>query len=74
MPNDSNDRYVLLAATSTFFLNTYHGILTSAGRKASGQKYPIAYASNELADKDPKAYAFNCGEYRQPVPCPRHVH
>ncbi|KAK1770498.1 hypothetical protein QBC33DRAFT_555976 [Phialemonium atrogriseum] len=52
--------YVLLAATSTFFINTYHSVLTSIARRASGQKYPIAYASNEVADKDPKAYAFNC--------------
>lgn len=46
----------------------YHGILTSVARKASGQKYPIAYASNDLAEKDPKAYKFNCGESPLPPP------
>ncbi|KAK4137951.1 membrane-associated proteins in eicosanoid and glutathione metabolism [Trichocladium antarcticum] len=54
--------YVLLAATSTFFVNTYHGLLTSRYRKASGIKYPTAYASAEQADKDPKAYTFNCAQ------------
>ena len=54
--------YVLLAATSTFFVNTYHVSLTVAARKKSGLKYPVAYASKELADKDPNAYLFNCGE------------
>jgi len=53
--------YVLLAATATFFVNTYHSTLTSSRRKASGIKYPTAYASTELAEKDPKAHAFNCG-------------
>jgi glutathione S-transferase len=53
--------YVLLAATSSYFVNFYHIILTSKARKASGIKYPAAYATNEVADKDPKAFAFNCG-------------
>lgn len=56
-------RYVLAAAAGSFFVNTLHASLTSKARKASGIKYPIAYASNEVADKDPKAYAFNCGEF-----------
>jgi glutathione S-transferase len=38
-----------------------HSILTSTRRKAAGVKYPITYVSAEQADKDPKAYAFNCG-------------
>ncbi|EGS17315.1 glutathione S-transferase-like protein [Thermochaetoides thermophila DSM 1495] len=54
--------YVLLAATSTFFVNTLHAILTVTARKAAGQKYPIAYASNEVAEKDRKAYLFNCAQ------------
>ena len=54
-------RYVLLVATSTFFLNSFHVVLTSKFRKLSGLKYPIAYASQEQADKDRKAYMFNCG-------------
>lgn len=53
--------YVLLAATAPFFVNVYHGQLTMMHRKASGVKYPNSYASHEQAEKDPKAYAFNCG-------------
>ncbi|KAK0619316.1 hypothetical protein B0T14DRAFT_205627 [Immersiella caudata] len=53
---------VLLAATSTFFVNVYHSGLTSKKRKAAGIAYPTAYASTELADKDPKAHAFNCAQ------------
>lgn len=53
--------YVLLAASSTIFVNMLHMSLTSRRRKAAGIKYPITYASAEQADKDPKAYAFNCG-------------
>lgn len=54
--------YVLVAATSTFFINTLHVVLTSKARKRSGLKYPIPYASNELAEKDAEAYKFNCGK------------
>ncbi|KAM0438911.1 hypothetical protein ACHAPT_001672 [Fusarium lateritium] len=54
--------YVLVAATSTFFINTLHVVLTSAARKASGLKYPIPYASNDLAAKDTKAFKFNCAQ------------
>ncbi|KPM38105.1 hypothetical protein AK830_g8451 [Neonectria ditissima] len=53
---------VLVAATSTFFINTLHVQLTSKYRKASGLKYPVPYASNDLAEKDPKAYQFNCAQ------------
>ncbi|KAF5018047.1 hypothetical protein F66182_9997 [Fusarium sp. NRRL 66182] len=52
--------YVLVAATSTFFVNTLHAFLTSSARKSSGIKYPVAYASNEVAEKDALAYKFNC--------------
>ncbi|KAH7362928.1 hypothetical protein B0T11DRAFT_89120 [Plectosphaerella cucumerina] len=54
--------YVLLVATSSFFVNTVHSVVTSKHRKLSGLKYPIAYASNDLAEKDPKAYKFNCAQ------------
>ncbi|KAI0491259.1 membrane-associated proteins in eicosanoid and glutathione metabolism [Xylaria cf. heliscus] len=54
--------YVLAVATSTIFINTYHKLLTSAARKASGLKYPIPYATQEQADKDPKAYKFNLAQ------------
>ncbi|KAF7558963.1 hypothetical protein G7046_g5197 [Stylonectria norvegica] len=57
-----NYGFVLVAATSTFFVNTLHQYLTSKYRKASGLKYPIPYASNEDAAKDPKAYQFNCAQ------------
>lgn len=53
--------YVLVAATSTFFINTLHVVLTSKARKASGLKYPVPYASNDLAEKDETAFKFNCG-------------
>lgn len=36
-------------------------VLTSKARKASGLKYPVPYASNELAEKSDVAYKFNCG-------------
>ncbi|KAK4103838.1 membrane-associated proteins in eicosanoid and glutathione metabolism [Parathielavia hyrcaniae] len=60
IPNEYG--YVLLAASSTAFVNVLHMILTSARRKAAAVKYPIAYVSAEQADKDPKAYAFNCAQ------------
>ncbi|UNI24464.1 Glutathione transferase [Purpureocillium takamizusanense] len=58
------DQYglVLAAATATFFINTLHFTRTSKFRKASGIKYPNAYASAEQADKDPNAYRFNCAQ------------
>ncbi|KAK3325752.1 hypothetical protein B0H66DRAFT_137092 [Apodospora peruviana] len=60
VPNEFG--YVLLAASATFFVNSYHSILTSKARKASGIKYPTAYASAEVAEKDPKAFQFNCAQ------------
>ncbi|KAL2888165.1 glutathione S-transferase [Ceratocystis lukuohia] len=52
--------YVLSVAATSFFLNTALGFQVSAYRKAAGIKYPIAYANDELAAKDPKAFQFNC--------------
>ncbi|KAL2159615.1 hypothetical protein VTH06DRAFT_2184 [Thermothelomyces fergusii] len=60
IPNDYG--YVLLAATSTFAVNIWHGILTGTKRKAAAVKYPNAYATAEQAEKDPKAFAFNCAQ------------
>ncbi|KAH6636857.1 hypothetical protein F5144DRAFT_568953 [Chaetomium tenue] len=60
LPSDYG--YVLLATTSTFFVNIVHGFLTSRTRKAAGIKYPTSYASAEVAEKDPRAYAFNCAQ------------
>lgn len=57
----ANDSYVLIVATSTFFINTLHTLTTARFRKSSGIKYPIAYASQEQAEKDRQAYLFNCG-------------
>merc|ERR1712107_792952 len=54
--------YVLVAATSTFFINSLHVVLTSKARKASGLKYPVPYASNDLAEKNDLAYKFNCAQ------------
>ncbi|KAK3994751.1 hypothetical protein QBC44DRAFT_321974 [Cladorrhinum sp. PSN332] len=54
--------YVLFAASTTFFVNTLHGFLTGRARKASGIKYPTSFASTELAEKDPKAFKFNCAQ------------
>ncbi|KAH9910072.1 MAPEG family protein [Xylariomycetidae sp. FL2044] len=54
--------YVLTVAASTFFINSYHSVLTVKKRKASGISYPATYASDEQAAKDPKAFAFNCAQ------------
>ncbi|KAI0377408.1 membrane-associated proteins in eicosanoid and glutathione metabolism [Hypomontagnella monticulosa] len=54
--------YVLTVAASSLFVNTFHFFLTARARAASGLKYPIPYASQEQAAKDPKAYAFNCAQ------------
>ncbi|SPQ21966.1 2d8cfbfd-1880-43b3-9397-ebc67a6ab6d3 [Thermothielavioides terrestris] len=54
--------YVLLAASSTFIVSFFHSALTSRKRRAAGIKYPITYASPEQAEKDPKAFAFNCAQ------------
>jgi len=59
----SNDYgYVLLAATSTFVLNIIHGFNTGKYRKPAGVTYPNAYASEEKAKVDQKAYLFNCAQ------------
>lgn len=54
--------YVIAAATVHCFVNVYHSVLVSGARKASGVKYPAPYATNEVAEKDPKAFAFNCAQ------------
>ncbi|KAJ5587379.1 MAPEG family protein, partial [Penicillium hispanicum] len=54
--------YVLVIAASTFFVNFYHFFLTRYYRRASGIQYPAPYASNEQAEKDPNAFAFNCAQ------------
>ncbi|KAI1371487.1 membrane-associated proteins in eicosanoid and glutathione metabolism [Hypoxylon crocopeplum] len=54
--------YVLTVAVSSLFINTLHFVLTAKARNRSGLAYPIPYASQEQAEKDPKAYAFNCAQ------------
>ncbi|CAJ2507981.1 Uu.00g091670.m01.CDS01 [Anthostomella pinea] len=54
--------YVLAVAASSLFINTYHFLLTAKARGASGITYPTPYASQEQADKNPKAYAFNVAQ------------
>jgi glutathione S-transferase len=44
------------------FINTYHKFVTAGARKASGIKYPTPYATQEQADKDPKAFRFNLAQ------------
>jgi len=57
---DPNYGYVLLAATSTFFLNTYHSVNTGVYRKAAAIPYPGAYAPSSRTD--PEAHKFNCAQ------------
>ncbi|KAI0124424.1 MAPEG family protein [Xylariales sp. AK1849] len=54
--------YVLTVASVSFFVNSYHFYLTARARHGSGLKYPIPYATAEQAEKDPKAYKFNCAQ------------
>ncbi|GAP90815.1 putative glutathione s-transferase [Rosellinia necatrix] len=54
--------YVLAVATSTLFINTYHKFLSAAARRASGIQYPTPYATQEQADRDPKAFRFNLAQ------------
>lgn len=71
--NAQNSSYVLLAVSSTYFVNFYHSLLTATARKGAGVQYPNAYASDELAAKDPKAFKFNCGECHSCTQPGRHV-
>ncbi|OTB14056.1 hypothetical protein K445DRAFT_319590 [Daldinia sp. EC12] len=57
--------YVLTVAASSLFVNTFHFLLTVKARNQSGLRYPIPYASQEQAEKDPKAYLFNCAQRAQ---------
>ncbi len=52
---------MLAAATSAFFVNSFHTFLTGAQRKLAKVPYPTCYASAEQAEKDPAAFKFNCG-------------
>lgn len=48
-------RQVLAVASSTGLLSQWNSFLVMGARKAANVKYPALYASNELAEKDPKA-------------------
>ncbi|PMD40759.1 membrane-associated proteins in eicosanoid and glutathione metabolism [Hyaloscypha variabilis F] len=52
--------WVILAAASTFFLNSYHSINTGNYRKIAKCPYPAAYAPAERTDED--AHRFNCAQ------------
>jgi len=57
---DPNYGYVLLAAASTFLLNTIHSINTGAYRKAAKINYPAPYAPSSRTDDE--AHRFNCAQ------------
>jgi len=57
---DPNYGYVLLAATSTFILNTIHSANTGKYRKAAAVAYPAAYAPSTRTDAE--AHRFNCAQ------------
>ncbi|KAJ9093927.1 hypothetical protein QFC19_008161 [Naganishia cerealis] len=56
----TNYAYVALVASGTMWLNFFQMETVSFARKAAGVKYPNYMADNNLAEKDPKAYKFNC--------------
>ncbi|EFX01358.1 microsomal glutathione s-transferase [Grosmannia clavigera kw1407] len=54
--------YVLLTATASFFVNSYHSITTGKVRKAAEVPYPVAYVPTEVATTGSAAYKFNCAQ------------
>ncbi|RKF60887.1 Microsomal glutathione S-transferase 3 [Erysiphe neolycopersici] len=56
----SNYGYVLLAATSTFVINTIHSFNTGSYRRAAGIEYPAAYAPSSRTDQ--AAHRFNSAQ------------
>lgn len=57
---DPNYGWVLLAAASTIFLNSYHSMNTGKYRKAAKVPYPAAYAPDSRTDEE--ARRFNCAQ------------
>ncbi|RDL34317.1 uncharacterized protein BP5553_07445 [Venustampulla echinocandica] len=57
---DPNYGYVLLAATSTFFMNFVHGANSGKYRKAAKVAYPAGYAPADRTDE--AAQKFNCAQ------------
>ncbi|CAG8971542.1 hypothetical protein HYALB_00005438 [Hymenoscyphus albidus] len=58
----SDYRYVLLAATLSTFVPSYHTHVTDAFRAKSGVQYPNAYASAAEAAVSTDKYRFNCAQ------------
>jgi len=60
--------YVLLTATGTFFLSTWHAMRVGPFRKAAGVPYPNQYASPEeiataaTPEKAQSLHLFNCAQ------------
>jgi glutathione S-transferase len=52
----------VLVATAAGLLHPVHMAVASQKRKASGVKYPTAYATEEQAAKNPAARTFNCAQ------------
>lgn len=51
---------MILAAASTFVLNTIHSFNTGKFRKAAAIAYPAAYASNEVAKDNDDGKSPSC--------------
>lgn len=54
--------YVLAVGVASALVNQWHGFNVVKYRKAAGIKYPVLYASNEEAQKNPAANQFNCAQ------------
>lgn len=55
--------YVILTATATTFLATWHGFFFARRyRNAAGIKHPNAYAPADVAASNQAAYLFNCAQ------------
>jgi len=57
--------YVLLAASSTFFLSLLHAINTGRFRHKAGIAYPTCYATEQHAKENQNAFLFNCAQRAQ---------
>jgi len=59
--------YVILSATSTFFLGFWHGVRVGGFRKVAGVGYPCPYADSAQMnttepEKKKNMYLFNCAQ------------
>jgi len=53
---------VILTASATTFLSSWHGLFSGRYRRAAQIKHPNAYAPAELAASNHAAYLFNCAQ------------